>query len=77
MMEEISPDIGCEIIESGIFLSGGGALLKGMQTRLDEITHISVTVAPKPLETVVSGVREMRPIVSLLNRKRQDALKRN
>ncbi|MHC1699329.1 MAG: rod shape-determining protein [Geobacteraceae bacterium] len=69
MMEEISPDIGCEIIENGIFLSGGGALLKGMQVRLEEITHISVTVAPKPLEAVVSGAREMLPIVSLLNRK--------
>lgn len=41
MMEEISPDIGCEIIESGIFLSGVRALLKGMRTRLEEITHIS------------------------------------
>lgn len=77
MMEEISPDIGCEIIENGIFLSGGGALLKGMQVRLEEITHIPVTVAPKPLEAVVSGARLMLPIVSLLNRKRQDALKRN
>lgn len=68
MIEELSPDIGCEVIDTGISLSGGGALLKGMQARLEEVTRISVTVAAKPLESVVLGTRKMLPIVSLLNK---------
>lgn len=68
MLHDLSPNIGCEIIENGIYLSGGGALLKGMRERLEETTHISVNVASNPLDAVVAGAREMLPIVSLLNK---------
>jgi len=67
LLQDLSPGIGCEIIENGIFLSGGGALINGMRERLESRTHISVILPPKPLEAVVTGAREMLPIVALLN----------
>ncbi len=67
LLQDLSPGIGCEIIENGIFLSGGGALLDGMKERLESRTHIPVILPSKPLESVVAGAREMLPIVALLN----------
>ncbi|MRR56208.1 MAG: hypothetical protein EG822_17200 [Deltaproteobacteria bacterium] len=69
LLQDLSPGIGCEIIENGIFLSGGGALLKGMRERFESRTHIPVILPSKPLESVVTGAREMLPIVALLNKR--------
>ena len=69
LLQDLSPAIGCEIIENGIFLSGGGALLPGMRERLESRTNIPVILPPKPLEAVVTGAREMLPIVALLNKR--------
>lgn len=67
LFHDLPPAVGCEIIESGIFLSGGGALLRGMRERLEERTQLCVFTPARPLEAVVAGAREMLPIVSLLN----------
>lgn len=68
LLRDLAPGVGCEIIENGIFLSGGGALLDGMRERLESGTDIPVILPAKPLEAVVTGAREMLPIVALLNR---------
>ncbi len=67
MLKRIQPSLGCEIIENGIWLSGGGSLLQGMRERLEEATHIRVYPSSHPLEAVVRGAHAMLPIVSLLN----------
>lgn len=67
LLHDLPPAVGCEIIENGIFLSGGGALLRGMRERLEERTQLCVFTPAKPLEAVVAGAREMLPVVSLLN----------
>lgn len=48
--------IGCEVIESGIVLIGGGALLPGMSERLSAATAINVIIPPSPLDVVVRGI---------------------
>lgn len=41
-MKNLSPEIGCEIIENGIFQSGGGALLNSMRRYgRKKCTHVS------------------------------------
>jgi len=60
--------LGCEIIESGIWLTGGGALIPGIRERLEEKTGISVTIVNNPRIAVVEGARVILPIVTALNR---------
>jgi rod shape-determining protein MreB len=67
MLGRIEPSLGCEIIENGIWLTGGGSLLEGMRARLEDATRIRVNPSPRPLEDVVRGAHVMLPIVSLLN----------
>ncbi len=49
----------CEIIESGICLTGGGARLRGMMELLAEATSLDVRPAADPLHAVINGARKM------------------
>lgn len=55
----IRHDLGCEIIETGIVLTGGGALLPGIKERLNLVTSINVTVPRDPLDAVIKGILHM------------------
>ncbi len=68
LLESLSPDLACEVIDSGICLSGGGALLRGMREHLERLTGIPVATPARPLDSVVAGAREMFPVMSILNR---------
>lgn len=59
--------LGCEIIESGIWLSGGGALVPGIRERMEERTGISVRIVGNPLFAVIEGARVILPVVAALN----------
>jgi rod shape-determining protein MreB len=64
---DLPPSLGCEIIESGIRLTGGGALIPGIRERLEERTGIGVTIADNPRTAVVEGARVILPVVTALN----------
>ncbi len=49
------PELAQDLIEHGIYLVGGGALLKGLDTRLMQETDVPVRVVRQPLEAVVLG----------------------
>ena len=49
----------CEVIESGILLTGGGARLQGLATCLQLATGLDVRVAPHPLHAVILGASRM------------------
>lgn len=55
-LEQTSPEIAHDIISRGIYLAGGGALLKGLSERLQRETGLPFHVAPDPLSCVVRGV---------------------
>lgn len=59
LLRKVPPALGCEIIESGIVLTGGGALLPGLRERLAEETSIQVTTPAQPLDAVILGLRGM------------------
>lgn len=54
-LEKTPPELAADIIDRGITLTGGGALLRGFAELIAEETGIAVTVAPNPLDCVVLG----------------------
>ena len=54
-LEETPPELAADIIERGIVLTGGGALLRGIDLRLHEETHMPVRIVEDPLACVVLG----------------------
>lgn len=55
VLEETPPELSADIIERGIWLTGGGALLRGMDDLLSAATDIPVYVADDPLSCVALG----------------------
>lgn len=55
-LEQTSPEIAQDIVARGIYLAGGGALLKGLAERLHRETGIRFFRANDPLSCVVRGV---------------------
>ncbi len=68
LLGSLTPSVSCQVIDSGICLSGGGALLRGMRIHLEKLTGIPVTSPARPLDSVVAGAREMLPVMSLVKR---------
>jgi len=54
-LEQTPPELAADILDRGIMLTGGGALLKGLDERLRLETTLPVHVAEKPLFAVVRG----------------------
>ncbi len=55
LLERTPPEIASDIFDRGIMLSGGGALLKGLDERIRQETKLPVHIAEDPLTTVVRG----------------------
>ena len=55
VLEQTPPELYADIVENGIFLSGGGALLRGLDKRLSEKVNIPFHVAEDPLRAVARG----------------------
>ncbi|HWR91946.1 MAG TPA: rod shape-determining protein [Desulfobacterales bacterium] len=54
-LEQTPPELSADIVDRGIVLTGGGALLKNLDKLLREETSLPITVADRPLETVALG----------------------
>ncbi len=54
-LEKTPPELAADIIDRGITLTGGGALLRGLAELIAEETGIAVTIAANPLDCVVLG----------------------
>ncbi|WP_224984474.1 rod shape-determining protein [Geomonas agri] len=67
-IRDLPNDIGCDIIYSGICLTGGGALIPGLRHLLEERTGINVFTVSNPRSAVVEGARAILPVVVMLNR---------
>ncbi|MBP3442690.1 MAG: rod shape-determining protein [Clostridia bacterium] len=54
-LENTPPELSADIIDGGITLTGGGALLRGLDKLIEKEMKISVTIADNPLDCVVDG----------------------
>ena len=54
-LEKTPPELAADIIDRGIMLTGGGALLRGLDKLIEKNTGISVNIAENPLDCVVNG----------------------
>ncbi|HAS90962.1 MAG TPA: rod shape-determining protein [Sedimentibacter sp.] len=55
VLERTPPELSSDIYTNGIYLSGGGALLKGLDIYLEKETGIKVFIADNPLQSVALG----------------------
>ncbi|MEO0078249.1 MAG: rod shape-determining protein [candidate division WOR-3 bacterium] len=54
-LEKTPPELAADIVDRGIYMAGGGALLRGLDLLIKEETSLPVFVAENPLESVVRG----------------------
>jgi rod shape-determining protein MreB and related proteins len=75
-LEQTPPELASDILERGIVLTGGGALLRGLDKRLRQETNLPVNVAEDPLTCVVRGagkvLEEFAKYGKVLERSRKD-----
>lgn len=54
-LESTPPELASDIFQRGLYLTGGGALLRGLDKRISQKTKLDVHVANEPLKAVVRG----------------------
>jgi rod shape-determining protein MreB len=54
-LEETPPELAADIVDKGIVLVGGGALLKNLDVLLREVTGLPITIVDDPLSAIVLG----------------------
>ncbi len=59
VLEETPPELSSDLIEKGVTVAGGGALLKGIDKLISQETKLPVIVAEDPLTAVVRGTGKM------------------
>lgn len=55
VLEETPPELSADIMENGIMLTGGGALIRGIDKLFHEKLEVPVTISSNPLTSVVEG----------------------
>ena len=54
-LERTPPELAADIVDRGIYLTGGGALLRGLDLLMREVTNLNIRIAEDPLTCVVRG----------------------
>ena len=67
-LERTPPELSADIMDRGIVLSGGGALLRNLDQRLREETGLPVVLAEDPLASVVLGAGRVLEDINLLRK---------
>jgi rod shape-determining protein MreB len=67
-IEETPPELVADIMDQGIVLAGGGALLQGLDRRVSEATQMPVHVADDPLTCVVRGTGKALEDIDVMER---------
>jgi len=64
-LEKTPPELAADIVDRGIYMCGGGALLRGLDLLIKEETSLPVFVAENPLESVVRGAGRILESISV------------
>jgi len=65
-LENTPPELASDLVDRGVYLTGGGALLRGLDKLLASSTDIEVHVTEDPLTTVVMGAGKILDELSVL-----------
>ncbi len=65
-LENTPPELAGDIVDKGLVIAGGGALLRGIEILLREETGLPIIVAEKPLDAVVIGTGQALSELSLM-----------
>lgn len=66
ILEVMPPDLAGDIVENGIVLTGGGSLIRGLDSYLSKIVKLPVFVSEEPLLAVAKGTGRMLEEIELL-----------
>ncbi|AQW81905.1 rod shape-determining protein [Campylobacter pinnipediorum] len=66
VLEMMPPDLAGDIVENGIVLTGGGALIRGLDRYLSDIVKLPVSIADEPLLAVAMGTGKALGEIGLL-----------
>ncbi|GLC32191.1 rod shape-determining protein [Clostridium omnivorum] len=69
-LEKTPPELASDIMDKGIMLAGGGALLKGLDKLINHETHMPVHIAESPLDCVALGAGKALDNVDKISRSR-------
>jgi len=72
-LERVPPELSADLVERGIVLAGGGALLKNLDRKLTEETQLPVMLAEDPLSAVVLGTGKLLKDFKFLRKVSLDA----
>jgi len=67
-LEKTPPELSADIMDKGVVLAGGGALLNGFDRRISEETGMPVFLAENPVDAVVLGAGKVLSEIDLLRR---------
>jgi len=73
VLESVPPDVAADLLESGITLTGGGALIAGLASEIGIRSNVPTTVADDPLTCVARGAGEILGSPTLLESVRPHA----
>ena len=65
-LEQTPPELAADIVDRGIVLTGGGALLKNLDKLLREESGLPITVTDDPLSTVALGSGKALDTIEIL-----------
>jgi rod shape-determining protein MreB and related proteins len=66
-LEGTPPELSADIVDKGIVLVGGGALLKNLDILLREVTNLPITIVDDPLSSIVLGAGKVLDDEKLLH----------
>jgi rod shape-determining protein MreB len=69
LLERCNPQIAAEVMDSGIVLTGGSAVVPGLAEAIEELTGLTVTVAADPARSVIRGLEWCANHPELWNRR--------
>jgi len=67
-LEQTPPELSADLVDRGIVIAGGGALLRGLDRLLNEETGLPVRIAENPLNTVVMGTGKILDEIKILKK---------
>jgi len=65
-LEQMPPELSADVVDKGIVITGGGALLKNLDVLLRQETRLPITITDDPLSTVVIGAGKVLDNLSIL-----------